>query len=365
MTDKDMLWYWFANVLNVGRRKKHELLDVYGSPEAIYNETREGFIIQGLLNEEQIEELYNKDDERVKAEYDRMARENVRFIHMENKDYPARLKTIPDPPLGLYIKGNILPANNRPMVSVIGSRRCSDYGYDIAYKTGYELGLNNIAVVSGMAKGVDGASQKGCIDAGGISYGILGCGVDICYPRDNIGLYMDIQKNGSLISEYCLKTNPIAGFFPERNRIISGLGEILIVVEAGKKSGTFITVEMALEQGRDVYAVPGRITDSFSKGCNKLIKDGAFIYDNIYDVIEHLKSKNILDENIKKSENKNISIATNEKIVYAILDFEPKHINYILEKSGLAMKDVIAALFELEMKHIISQPTNNYYVLNI
>ena len=158
---------------------------------------------------------------------------------------------------------------------------------------------------------------------------------------------------------------PFPGCFPERNRIISGLGDILVVVEAGRKSGTFTTVEMALEQGRDVYAVPGRITDEKSKGCNQLIRDGAYIYDSINEIIERLKSEKTVAHYDIMSENINNSLESASKKVYAILDFEPKHINFILEKSGLAMKDVIAALFELEMKHIISQPTNNYYVLNI
>lgn len=173
-----------------------------------------------------------------------------------------------------FYKGR-LPKDTIPSVAVIGARECSEYGRYVAEELGRYLGTHRIQVISGMARGIDGISQQAALSAGGTSYGVLGCGVDICYPSQNRRLYEELGREGGLLSTYAPGIRAMPAYFPPRNRIVSGLSDALIVIEARQKSGTLITVDMALEQGRDVYVVPGRITDRLSDGCNRLLNQGA------------------------------------------------------------------------------------------
>lgn len=190
---------------------------------------------------------------------------------------PGKLAEIPDPPYGIFYRGK-LPDENEPAVAVIGARECSEYGRYVAEELGQYLGRAGIQVISGMARGIDGISQQAALSAGGTSYGVLGCGVDICYPAQNRRLYEELLEKGGLLSTYAPGTKPLPQHFPPRNRIVSGLSDALIVIEARQKSGTLITVDMALEQGRDVYVVPGRLTDRLSDGCNHLLTQGAGVF---------------------------------------------------------------------------------------
>ena len=172
----------------------------------------------------------------------------------------------------------MLPAQDQPAVAVIGARECSEYGRFVAEELGRYLGGQRIPVISGMARGIDGISQQAALSAGGTSYGVLGCGVDICYPSQNRKLYEELIQKGGLLSTYAPGTKALPAYFPPRNRIVSGLSDAVIVIEARQKSGTLITVDMALEQGKDVYVVPGRITDRLSDGCNRLLTQGAGVF---------------------------------------------------------------------------------------
>ncbi len=190
--------------------------------------------------------------------------------------FPERLRQIPDPPYGLFVKG-ILPDPDRPAVAIIGARACSAYGREAARLMGSAAAAAGIQVISGMARGIDSISQKACLDAGGKSCAVLGSGVDICYPPEERPLYERLSSEGGIISEYPLGTQPLNKNFPPRNRLISGLADLVLVIEAREKSGTLITVDMALEQGREVAVVPGRITDALSQGCHKLYSQGAHL----------------------------------------------------------------------------------------
>lgn len=191
-------------------------------------------------------------------------------------EYPERLKNIPGAPEELYVLGK-LPEEDRLSVAVIGARDCSEYGKYVAREIGAVLGRNKISVVSGMARGIDGISQEAALNAGGSSFAVLGCGVDVCYPEANRQLYERLKVSGGILSEYPPGSPALAWHFPPRNRIVSGLADVVAVIEARVKSGTLITVDMALEQGREVYAAPGRVTDRLSDGCNRLIRQGAGI----------------------------------------------------------------------------------------
>lgn len=211
--------------------------------------------------------------------------EGINKLKIEDNNYPIKLRQIHNPPKVLYYKGT-LPDWNMPMVAIIGARMCSPYGSYIAECLGRKLAESGIGIISGMAKGIDGISQQFALENDGYSIGVLGSGVDVCYPRTNKNVYNMLCEKGCVLSEYIPGTNPNFALFPARNRIISGLCDALIVVEAKEKSGTLITTDYALEQGKDIYIVPGRITDNTSKGCLSLIKQGAEIITDINDFIK-------------------------------------------------------------------------------
>ena len=224
-----------------------------------------------------------QEPERIEEE---LKKAGVRFVAALEERFPQKLKEIPDPPFGIYYKGR-MPEENEPAAAIIGARLASGYGREQARRFGRRIGARGIAVISGMARGIDGIAQKAALDAGGKSYAVLGCGVDICYPEENRELYEKLLQEGGVLSEYPPGTFPDARLFPPRNRIISGLSDLVLVIEARKKSGTLITVDMALEQGREVYALPGRVSDALSDGCNRLIRQGAGAATCPEDILEY------------------------------------------------------------------------------
>lgn len=223
----------------------------------------------------------------MEEEYYRLAEKGIRFITHLDPDYPSRLLSMYDFPAALYVKGD-LPKEDEPAAAIIGARECSAYGRQTAEHMAKELAEAGVTIISGLARGIDGAGHKGALDGGGKTFAVLGCGVNICYPRSNYSLYTQIGEQGGLISEYPPDTPPLARNFPMRNRIISGLSDAVLVIEARKKSGSLITAQTGLDQGKDIYAVPGRITDSLSEGCNQLIASGAFVLLSAENLLENM-----------------------------------------------------------------------------
>ena len=254
-----------------------------------------------------------------------------------------------------------LPKDEIPSVAVIGARGCTSYGMQVAGLLGRELGGAGIQIVSGLALGIDGAGHQGALDAGGKTFGILGSGVDVCYPKGHWRLYEQMQRQGGVISEFPLGMTPYASHFPMRNRLISGLSDVIIVVEAREKSGSLITVELGLEQGKEVYAVPGQITDALSSGCNQLIRQGAGILTSPEDILDYFQ----IGKKLRLREKNENGLAKNEKMVYSCLDFHPKYIDRVVEESGLPLGEVMTLLLELEEKGVIQQPVNHYYVKTV
>lgn len=271
--------YFWENVPGIGAKTINRLYERYGSYEKMYHADGEN-----ILKERQKDAFrQQKRNWNVKEEYSRLLHNKIWCIPLQLKGYPDKLKEIHKPPSALFVKGK-LPDTDKPAAAVVGARNCSPYGRTMAKEIGKILAQNEIQVISGMAKGVDGISQQAALEQGGASFGILGCGVDVCYPADNQFIYEQLSSGksmGGIISEFVPGTKPLGGHFPLRNRIISGLADVLVVVEAKERSGTFITVSDALEQGRDVYAVPGRLGDPLSYGCNRLIEEGASV---LYDI---------------------------------------------------------------------------------
>lgn len=274
-----------STIQGLGSIRKQILLKRYKTPEKIYTLKKEEILQIKGFDEILAENIICKENrENVKREIDFMQKENIKILTIEDKAYPQILKTIYDYPVSIYIKGNekIL---NMPAIGIVGCRESTSYGKKVAQYFAYHLSKRNISIISGLAKGIDSQSHIGAIKAKGITIGVIGNGLDMVYPKENQYLYDKIiEENGAIISEYPIGTKPEKMNFPARNRIISGMSKGILVIEAKKKSGTLITVDFALEQGRNVYVVPGNIDEMNSVGTNDLIKQGAQIVTSYRDI---------------------------------------------------------------------------------
>jgi DNA processing protein len=279
--------YWLGSIPGIGNRRAEQILNIFGTPRQVYeaNEDEYRRLLPVELSEMITDTKYDWD---VSKEYEKLEKKGIGYEDKWSEAYPKRLLEIPDAPLGIFYKGR-LPADNILTAAVIGARECSEYGRYVAEELGRFLGERGVQVISGMAKGIDGLSQRAALEGGGVSFGVLGSGVDVCYPAQNRSLYQKLMETGGVLSSYAPGTQPKAYQFPPRNRIVSGLADALVVIEARHKSGTLITVDMALEQGKEVYAVPGRVTDRLSDGCNKLLKHGAGVFLSPMDFLEELE----------------------------------------------------------------------------
>lgn len=264
------------------------------------------------------------------TEYEKLEKKKLSFYPCYHPSYPERLTRIPDPPAGLFVKGR-LPREESLSIAVIGARNCSEYGRRMAAEFGSELGRMGVQVISGLARGIDGISQQAAIQAGGSSYAVLGCGADICYPAQNKRIYEGLCTQGGVISSYLPGTGAAPGNFPPRNRIISGLADAVLVVEAREKSGTLITVDMALEQGRQVFALPGRLGDSLSEGCNRLLQQGAGLVLSPQELLWELRGDMEMQCPQAEKEKEGVweSWEPGQRYLYEILDDTPKGIGQI------------------------------------
>ena len=274
--EKKKYWIWLSTIKGLGSRRKQILLNKYKTPERIYNLKKEEILKIKGFSETLAECIIDKENkENLKRQIDDIQEQNIKIITIKEKEYPQLLRTIYDYPVSIYVKGNEKILND-PTIGIVGCRQSTAYGEKVAQYFAYNLSKRSINIISGLAKGIDSQSHIGAIKAKGITIGVIGSGLDIVYPKENQYLYDKIIKeDGAIVSEYPLGVKPEKMNFPARNRIISGMSKGILVVEAKKKSGTLITVDFALEQGRDVYVVPGNIDEMNSVGTNDLIKQGA------------------------------------------------------------------------------------------
>lgn len=283
--------YWLFNVPGIGDKTAALLWKQAGGFREIYK-AEEGQLkewLKGQRNAQKQKEamIESKKAWQVFESYDSLIKKGIQTVGFWDEEYPKRLKELKNPPLLLYYLGR-LPDEKMPSLALIGARDCSDYGAYVAKAFGSRLAAAGVSVVSGMARGIDGIGQLSAVQEKGSTYAVLGCGVDICYPASHRSLYEKIQERGGILSPFPPGTPPARSLFPCRNKIVAGLGDAVLVVEARQQSGTWITVDMALEQGKDVYAVPGRLTDRLSDGCNLLIRQGAGIALSPEDVLAEL-----------------------------------------------------------------------------
>lgn len=354
--------YWLTRIPGFGPVSVSKIWNSMKKRTGIYNIEGKKLAEQGLIKPAQAaafdQARTGASWERIQGEFDRLERERIRFLTPFDQDYPKSLKVLEDRPMGLFVKGR-LPEEERPTAAIVGARECSGYGIQVARFFGRELSAKGIQIISGLAAGVDGAGNRGALEAGAATYGVLGCGINICYPREHYPLWEEMTRKGGVLSEYGPGEPPKPGNFPMRNRIISGLAQVVLVIEARERSGSLITAGLALEQGKDVFAVPGRITDSLSMGCNRLIQSGAAPLLGPEDVFDYFGLKH---GNLLRIEEKNQKgLAKNEKKVYICLDLQPKFIEEIAEECGLAIHECIRILLDLELRGMIVQEANHYY----
>jgi DNA processing protein len=347
-------YYWFAlkSVPLVGNVTFRRLLERFETPErALAASESEIAQVKGVSPAVAGSIRGHDFHQFAESECERVRTAGVRVVDFLSEEYPKILLEIPDPPPYLYVRGSLGVID--PAIAIVGSRRASDYGMMTTARLAGDLAGNGVTVVSGMARGVDAAAHRGALGRGGRSIGVLGCGIDVIYPSENRSLFAEMSSKGALVSEFPMATLPLAENFPRRNRIISGLSRGVLVVEAAEKSGSLITAEYALEQGREVFAVPGNINFSSSRGSNRLIKQGAKLVETVEDILDELSIKSSPPEGGVKSPC--FSLTPQEAALYTLLAGSPQHIDDVIFKSGLTVSDVSAILLRLELKGAIMQ----------
>lgn len=299
--------------------------------------------------------------ETIARERKRMAARRLRFLTLRDAEYPAPLRRIPQPPPVLYIRGRWEERDCRA-VAIVGSRNATPYGREVADRLAFDLVMRGLTIVSGLARGIDAAAHRGALRAGGRTIAVLGSGADIVYPAEHRKLAEAIAERGALLSEFPLGTGPLKGNFPRRNRLISGLSIGVVVVEAAVNSGALITANHALEQGREVFAVPGRARGQFSQGCHRLIKAGAKLTEGWEDVLEEFGGRVLVPQEAIPVVPPLPPLEGEEEQVLPLVGEEPLHIDAIIARSRLPAPAVAAALLSLEMKGWVKQLSGKTFV---
>jgi len=340
----------------LGSKRIKTLLNYYGTPSDAWRATKSELLSLERFGPVVAEEFINT---RSKLDPDQaweeVLRKNISVVTWDEPDYPSLLKEIHDPPPLLYYQGNLKLLSN-PSLSIVGSRKHTNYGQEVAFSFASKLAADcGLTIVSGMARGIDSWVHKGALEAGGATAAVLGCGVDICYPPENRNLKEKITSLGIVLSEFPPGVSPLPQNFPQRNRIISGLSLGTLVIEATEKSGALITAGFALEQGREVFAIPSGIVSPYSKGCHKLLKDGAKLVETVADILEELYLP-LKNEQI---------ISNNEPLTGSLLDFvsyEPRLLEEIIMASKKSAAEVHVLLLELELDGKVKQLPGKYYI---
>jgi DNA processing protein len=375
MTSDDTIdlrdWLALSFVAGVGRRTAAIMIERFSSPTAILEASITRLDAAGL-KAECVQSLKNPEHrERAERELVKLRGMGAELIVLSDSRYPKLLKEIYDPPILLYVRGDLDKAFSQPAVAIVGSRHCSTYGKNAAEMLGRDLAAHGITIISGLARGIDGAAHRGAIAAGGVTVGVMGTGIDLVYPKEHQALADEISGQGALITEFPLGTPPLSQNFPFRNRVISGLCLGAIVVEGAERSGSLITARMAYEQGREVFAVPGNITSSKSFGPNYLIKDGAKLVQTWQDVVEEFPSEHkarILAVNKEKREDDQpvidgIVLSEIERKVLSMIKLdEATQIDELIYTSNLSLGDLMSALLRLEMLDRIRQLPGKSFV---
>ncbi len=359
---QDKYLIWLAGVKKIGPVRMKRLLEHFGSAKAVWEaKPHELLKIEGINKELCHNIISSRKEDKLETYLNNLTKFGVMTIDINSGFYPELLKETYTPPYLLYLKGdiNILKGN---CIAIVGSRNASYYGKKVAFKLAGQLARRGFVIVSGLASGIDSYAHKGALSVGGKTIAVLGNGLDVVYPRENYSLMKEIFRSGLMLSEYPLGTSPLRGNFPARNRIISGLSLGTVVVEASERSGALITADFALEQNREVFAVPGNINSPTSVGANMLIKQGAKIVNSVEDVLEELPV-NVGTKKIPKGDSDGKTGTKSEGKVLNFIGWQPIHIEDLQKETGLQAGELNAFLARLEVDGSIERLPGNYYVL--
>ncbi len=400
-------WIWLST-RRISAKTISDLLDRFGTPEAVYFARDDEYKKAMELPAHQLAALSDKDTREAETIIGECGELGYRIMTLNDADYPVRLKNIFDPPAVLYINGRLPAMDDEAAIAIVGTRNCTPYGIRTAERIGYEVAYGGGLVVSGLARGIDSAAARGALRAGGAVVGVLGCGLDVVYPPSNEGLFRDVAKTGAIISEYPPHSEPSRGHFPARNRILSGISAGTVVIEAPERSGALITAARALEQGRDVFAVPGNVDSDSCRGSNALLKEGALpalsgrdILDEYVSIYPDKLAANMnksgvpLDEEIaeklvenelpgnsrrQKSAEKEIDnpktegyidliksddLSQDEKMILSVIAPEGSHIDEIIEKSGMPAAQALSVMTMLELNGAVRQEPGKRFFAQI
>ena len=381
-------WLWLTELPGLTNQTRLALLRHFPSPEDVYYADPEEVLLTEGITRQQAELLKNKDlsaADRILADCQRL---NIRILTLQDAAYPGRLKNIYDPPCLLYVQGRLPVFDEEVAVAVVGTRDCTPYGITCAEKLGYGLTRGGAVVVTGLARGIDAAATRGALRAGGITAAVVGNGLDVRYPPESRYLYEDVAAAGVLLSEYPPGSEPLGWHFPVRNRILSGLCLATLVVEAPEHSGALITAGTALEQGREVFAVPGPIDAPTSVGCNQLIRDGGGMVSEAWDLLREYEARfpdklrlgeakhqpSILGYQARQKEEPrpvppSVSLSHNDlsltddqiALLKALPEEEPMLVDDLIEQTDIPTRRVLSALTVLEIEHLVQQHSGKRY----
>ncbi len=357
MTGSDSIikWLWLSLSCHITKSKMIKLFDFFGSVDNIFIAEREDYEKLSFLKSNDIELLCQKDTKEAKEHLCLLKDKGISVITIGDELFPSSLCDIPNHPCILYAKGKIRKLSQDECISIVGSRTPQSYGKNITYELAFSLASQGLTVVSGMADGVDSLAHRGALDAGGFTVAVLGCGVDVIYPRGNFELYEKIAANGMIISEYPLSARPEKFSFPERNKIVAALSRATLVTEANTKSGSLITSECAKKYGRHIFAVPGNITSSLSGGTNELIRDGASVVTGAEDILKFYGLK------AETKTIKNEELSEKEALVYEALRECDMTMDEIYYKTSIPLSELNSMLLFMELKNIIKKTGADKY----
>ncbi len=359
-------WLILKSIPGLNNKAYLSLVEAFGSPQAVLKAAPAALErVNGISRQLATSIASYRPPAWIREELATVQRENYKIFTIQDGDYPCLLRHIADPPPVLYVKGTI--HCHEPSVAIVGSRMATRYGLQVAESLARDLAQQGWTVVSGLAHGIDAAAHKGALKAGGRTIAILGTGINVIYPKNNKEIYDKIPQSGALVSEFFLDTEPKAHHFPVRNRIISGICYATVVVEAARRSGALITARLALEQGREVFAVPGNINSAASKGTHLLIRQGAILVENADQIISELAAQvepgSLRAEADPAGSHKSmpVKLESEEKKVYELIDVYPIHIDEIANQCSLDPGRLAAVLMQLELKGIIARSPGKYF----
>jgi len=350
-------------ILDIGSIRLNKLLEFFDTPENILKAVPNKLIAVSGIGEKIAQKIHslNKDD--IDKELILARKLDIKILTLDDKDYPENLKNIYDPPIVLYVKGE-LKEEDKYSIGIVGSRRASFYGLAKSEEFAFALADKGFTIISGMARGIDSSSHRGALKRGGRTIAVIGSGFKHIYPVENQKLAEEISRSGAVISEFPIDTLPLKQNFPRRNRVISGLSLGLLVVEAARNSGALITADFALEQGRDVFALPGKVDSHTSFGTNELIKQGAKLVSCVDDILEELNMPNKIcksEERSKEDLKFDLSDAK-ENLVYELISNQSIQLDELVEKTNLDIPHISGILLKLEMKRLVQQLPGKQFV---